>query len=253
MVKLLKYDFTQSYRAYGFIFSVFLVICFFSSFLMGSGLLDIIVRGIITTFVVTLLVLVVTNVIKFYNSSMFSDSGYLTLTLPVSTHKIVLSKIFTSALWYVIALFVLLLGTFISFIPLFEQNIMYIISVAFETIGKLIHLFFTDYNVTLFVLNIVLGLFVFVIKIFFVITAVQTKYTRKNKMAFGILLYVLLEFLISFVTSPFLETSFIGSIVASDNFMLVSDILVPTFFINIICIILFYFLTVYIIDNMIEI
>ena len=41
---------------------------------------------------------------------MFKRPGYLTLTLPVSTTELILSKVLTTMIWLIIAMFVMVLG-----------------------------------------------------------------------------------------------------------------------------------------------
>ena len=253
MLKLLKYDFTQSYRAYGLIFSIFLMVSFLSSFIVGNELMELISRGIIVTFVISLFVLVITNVIKFYNESMFKDSGYLTLTLPVSTYKIVLSKIITTAIWHVITVFVLLLGMFLSFLPFFDSSFIYIISELFKQLLEFSRLIFTDLEAFLFVLNFILSSLLFIIKVYFVITAIQTKFVRKNKLAIGIMLYVLIELTISTISGFFFERNIISQIFIESEIVFPLEILIPSILIDVTFMLLFYYLTVYIIDNMLEI
>lgn len=253
MLKLLKYDFTQSYRAYGLIFSIFLMVSFLSSFIVVNKIMEVVVRGIVITFVISLFVLVITNVIRFYNESMFKDSGYLTLTLPVSTHKIVLSKIITTAVWYVITVFVLLLGIFISFLPLFESNFIYIIFDLFKQILEFIKSIFTDLDMFLFVCNFIMSFLLFIIKIYFVITIIQTKFVRKNKLAVGIIIYIVLELIISTISGFFFTQNIINQIFIASDIVFSLDTLIPSILIDTSFILVLYYLTVYIIDNMIEI
>lgn len=253
MLKLLKYDFTQSYRAYGLIFSIFLMVSFLSSFIVVNEFIEEVVRGTVITFVISLFVLVITNVIRFYNESMFKDSGYLTLTLPVSTHKIVLSKIITTAVWYVITVFVLLLGIFISFLPLFDSNFIYIIFDLFKQILEFIKSIFTDLKVFLSFFYFITMFVLFIIKIYFVITIIQTKFVRKNKLAVGIIIYIVLELITLIISSLFVEQTFTNQILIVSGVWSSLDILIPSILRDISFILVLYYLTVYIIDNMIEI
>ena len=45
-----------------------------------------------------------------YDRSMFKRPGYLTLTLPVSTTELILSKVLTTMIWLIIAMFVMVVG-----------------------------------------------------------------------------------------------------------------------------------------------
>lgn len=55
---------------------------------------------------------------RFYKSK-FTDEGYLTFTLPVSTHQILLSSIVNNLIWIAIIYCVFFLGLIILLIPLF--------------------------------------------------------------------------------------------------------------------------------------
>ena len=59
---------------------------------------------------------------RFYKHH-FSDEGYLTFTLPVSTHQILLSSILNIAIWLLIAGLVAILGYLMIFAPGIHQSI----------------------------------------------------------------------------------------------------------------------------------
>lgn len=55
---------------------------------------------------------IVLTVQRFYRS-FFSDEGYLTMTLPLSTHKLILSRLIVSVIWYALSFFACVLSVFI--------------------------------------------------------------------------------------------------------------------------------------------
>ena len=55
---------------------------------------------------------IVLTVQRFYRS-FFSDEGYLTMTLPLSSHKLILSRLIVSVIWYALSFFACILSVFI--------------------------------------------------------------------------------------------------------------------------------------------
>ena len=55
---------------------------------------------------------IVLTVQRFYRS-FFSDEGYLTMTLPLSSHKLILSRLIVSVIWYALSFFACVLSVFI--------------------------------------------------------------------------------------------------------------------------------------------
>ncbi len=66
---------------------------------------------IITTIVMTFVI-----AIRRFYKNLLSDEGYLMFTLPVSSHKLLLSKFLTTMIWYVCSIVVIMISLFILFI-----------------------------------------------------------------------------------------------------------------------------------------
>ncbi|MCU9533328.1 ABC transporter permease [Streptococcus sp. CSL10205-OR2] len=56
-------------------------------------------------------------IVNRFNKNIFGREGYLTLTLPVSTHQIILSKLLASFIWSVLSSIVLLFSIFLLVLP----------------------------------------------------------------------------------------------------------------------------------------
>ncbi|MGT2771234.1 hypothetical protein [Streptococcus marimammalium] len=78
---------------------MFAIILIFVSLIIGIG--------ISTLFIV----------VNRFNKNIFGREGYLTLTLPVSTHQIILSKLFVSFMWSVLSAIILLFSVFLLILP----------------------------------------------------------------------------------------------------------------------------------------
>ncbi|EHJ53276.1 hypothetical protein [Streptococcus macacae] len=78
----------------------------------ASLLFSLLLAVFITIFIATLLLIIR----RFYNN-IFGREGYLTLTLPVSTHNILLSKLAAALIWIICSCFVSLFSVFLLVAP----------------------------------------------------------------------------------------------------------------------------------------
>ena len=62
---------------------------------------------------VATLVVMIAMLFKIYNKNVFSKEGYLTMTLPVSSSQIVLSKLLVSSMWVILTAVIGTIGMFI--------------------------------------------------------------------------------------------------------------------------------------------
>ena len=108
MLKLLKYEIIQSYRQYLLTFAIFLIMCILIPWMPDF------ISGILLTLLIIafmgISIAVNVNVILNFNRSMYKRPGYLTLTLPVSTNKLIAAKYLGSLIWVFVSYLVLLLG-----------------------------------------------------------------------------------------------------------------------------------------------
>ena len=128
--KLLKHEFRSTGRSLS-LFSIGVLLAgvfgFFISLLActnkairNSDLFNIITVPIIGLVVVSLVAYIfasITILYKQFYKSKFTDEGYLTFTLPVSTHQILLSSILNTVIWMVICSVVLLISVFLLIAP----------------------------------------------------------------------------------------------------------------------------------------
>ena len=111
MLKLLKYEMIQSYRQYFLTLGIFLILCVLAPLLPDfiSQVLSSLMIFAMLGISIAVLVSVITN----FNRSMYKRPGYLTLTLPVSTEKLVGAKFIGSLIWVFVSSIVLSLGILI--------------------------------------------------------------------------------------------------------------------------------------------
>lgn len=111
MLKLLKYEIVQSYRQYLLTFAIFLILCIMTPWLPDfiSGIL----ASLLVFAFIGISIAINVNVILNFNRSMYKRPGYLTLTLPVSTNKLLAVKYLGSLIWVFIGYLVLAIGVVI--------------------------------------------------------------------------------------------------------------------------------------------
>ena len=241
MLKLLKYEIIQSYRQYLLTFAIFLIMCTLTPWMPDF------ISGILLTLLIIafmgISIAINVNVILNFNRSMYKRPGYLTLTLPVSTNKLVEAKYLGSLIWVFASYLVLLLGFMIliflvgdiSFAELLRSGNV-VVEIMSENIGDFV----------LHLLDFFVGISAMILSFFFVITLTKTKYIPKYKTVLGIVIYLLGLIVVAniFTLSPI--NNFINSLTYRQS--VIFDIITIGIFAAIL-----YFLTVYLIDHKIEV
>ncbi|MFQ8705432.1 MAG: hypothetical protein ACLR9T_05155 [Thomasclavelia sp.] len=241
MLKLLKYEIIQSYRQYLLTFAIFLILCIMTPWLPDfiSGIL----APLLVFAFMGISIAINVNVILNFNRSMYKRPGYLTLTLPVSTNKLLAAKYLGSLIWVFIGYLVLAIGVIIlsllvggvDFKDILEGgNIL--INALGENIGGFI----------LQIVNYLAGISTMILSFFFVITLTKTKYIPKYKTVLGIGVYFLGLVLIANILSLIPIDNFVSNL--SFIQITICEILSNCLFAGV-----FYFLTIYLIDHKIEV
>ena len=211
MLKLLKHEFKVNRSAFLSFYVAVLVLAFILRFTNFSNVIE----GETTAIVVGLLMLiyifciigcyvyVMVAIVRAFNKSMFKKQGYLALTLPISTSKLVLSKLLMAAFWIVISTIVVLLS-FIIIIPDFS-GVMSVIGEALATYGF-------DITLWLMLLLLIFSLFEIILTFFFCCTFVNTKYVKGHRFIIGIGVYVAIYFVTSLMRNLFANKSAIDAI-----------------------------------------
>ena len=113
--KLMKYEFKATARTMLPLSAVTLILSVLMSFVFRFGesttnrFVGILFGFVTILFVIALLsvvVMVLVLMVNRFRNNILSDEGYITLTLPVSIHKIIWSKIIVSSVWFMMSLLV---------------------------------------------------------------------------------------------------------------------------------------------------
>ena len=236
MLKLLKYEMIQSYRQYFLTLGIFLILCVLAPLL--PDFISQVLSSLMIFAMLGISIAVLVNVITNFNRSMYKRPGYLTLTLPVSTEKLVGAKFIGSLIWVFVSSIVLSLGILIGNVPL---------NTLFDLFGELLKALGNNFG--LVVINLIDSIAMvssMILSFYAIITLTKTKYIPKHKTVIGIIVYVALLILGSSLLMWQPIESFVMSLdsTASVWFSIVLNLVLAT---------AFYFFTVYLIDHKIEV
>lgn len=259
MLKLMKYEFIHSMRTFFIAFVVFLVGCALLPFFMDGFLTSLpivsVVFGLGFSFlIIGILFALFISIFVNYDRSMFKRPGYLTLTLPVSTTELILSKVLTTMIWLIIAMFVMVVGfSMMAVVVSIREN-----AFTFGNFFEFFRMFsksFAEYLIHYpieFLNNVIMvfaELLILVGGIFFSLTIVHTKWFRKHQLVFGIIIYFAINFFIGWLSGVLFGDS-------TSTFMSAGTDIVTLITSNLYYIlfgVLFTIGTIYIIDHHIEI
>ncbi|WP_050637753.1 hypothetical protein [Candidatus Stoquefichus sp. SB1] len=252
MLKLMKYEFIHSMRTFFIAFAIFLLGCLvFPFFAKFQIFVNIPVISLVFGLGFSVLILGITialfvSVFMNYTRSMFGRPAYLTMTLPVTTMQLILSKVIMSIVWLIIGTIILTGGIFLMGITIAildnSLNLMELWGESGELIVRFMKYILTDPIALIRSLIMILSMLVFVVStIYFSLTITHTKWLRKHRIIFGIGFYFLLNMLIEYVMG----------FIFGNNAIDVASIGVSVFYLVID--VLLVFGTVYVIDHHIEI
>lgn len=248
-LKLWKYEIKCSYRTYLLLYAILLLLPFFMN--VNMQILSTLSVILYSVMIIITLVMTFVLIIRNYNQSMFSRAGYLTMTLPVSSNKILLVKILNATLWFilsyiVIALSVILITTRIgeiSFGDLFEIFGQVFRNVTFET--------------WVYLLEFTVGMLQMVTMIYMILNITHTNYIRKHRGIIGIAIFIVLEIILSYVNGLLytnggasIFTFLFSANTATLNYS--SNTLYITLLEDLVLLVLFYFGASYLLDHKLE-
>lgn len=249
MLNVIKYDILQNYRIYIIEYVVYLITCIILPFIPQNIVF-------IPMFLLLLLVwaMILLNFVTiFYNfyKSMYSNKGYLTMTLPLSSHELLLGKIFAGIIWIIISFVVLFLGfgLMVLMFSIMENSVLEQLSFLLEALSQLVS--------TVYFYEGILAIIIFIISFitvgFTVLTIIQTKFTRKHKAIWAIVAYVALIVINNILRYAFVKIiAIFGLYNTIGNILQITGPILPTAIISLIQSTILYFVSIYVLDNMLE-
>ncbi|MDD6525599.1 MAG: hypothetical protein PUF67_05120 [Firmicutes bacterium] len=249
MLNVIKYDILQNYRIYIIEYVVYLITCIILPFIPQNIVF-------IPMFLLLLLVwaMILLNFVTiFYNfyKSMYSNKGYLTMTLPLSSHELLLGKIFAGIIWIIISFVILFLGfgLIALMFSIMENSVLEQLSFLLEALSQLVS--------TVYFYEGILAIIIFIISFitvgFTVLTIIQTKFTRKHKAIWAIVAYVALIVINNILRYAFVKIiAIFGLYNTIGNILQITGPILPTALISLIQSAILYFVSIYVLDNMLE-
>lgn len=241
MLKLIKYELIGSYRQYLLTFLLFLIGCVVCPLL--PGYIREIASGFFMMAIFAITISIFVNIILAFNRSMFQKPGYLTLTLPVTTNQLIISKVIGASIWSTIAGIVLMIGLSILIFILTNASINDLFQVSGMMIGELLK------NIPMLLkelLAMISSTILLILSFYFTITLTHTRFIPKYKTLVGIVGYFIVCMLLGYIVSSPSITNFI-TLLDDTGYFLVQML------VNIIMAIGFFFGTRYLIDKQIEV
>ena len=203
----------------------------------GSSLLRSLIMGVSATTSILIGVAIMASAFvtlllicyHFYRSFL-GDEGYLTFTLPVSTDKLILSKLFTGMIWTLINAAVIVVTLLIFSVFGTTTN-----SIANMDVLNAIRTFFTDIlpqaaqyvNVPLTIVEIIvigiLGLAAQMLELYFAIV-VGGQVAKKHKVLAAIGMYLLINMGVGIISTTFMSIVTLGEGITSIAFDTVQEV-----------------------------
>lgn len=182
---------------------------------------------------------------------MYSNKGYLTMTLPLSSHELLLGKIFAGIIWIIISFVILFLGfgLIALMFSIMENSVLEQLSFLLKALSQLVS--------TVYFYEGILAIIIFIISFitvgFTVLTIIQTKFTRKHKAIWAIVAYVALIVINNILRYAFVKIiAIFGLYNTIGNILQITGPILPTALISLIQSTILYFVSIYVLDNMLE-
>lgn len=254
MLKLMKYEFIHSMRTYFIAFSIFLGVCAITPFViqlpsfseMNIAFIPILFSLGFGFLAIGICIALFVSIFTHYYRSMFQKPAYLTMTLPVTSLQLIISKLVMSIVWLFVGFAVLIAGmiTLMLITLALEGNLDF--SHFWDGLDEVVTHMFTSFledpmHVFEVILTFVSALVYMVSTIYFALTISHTKWLRKHRLLFGLIFYFIFNLIIERIMGAVLGVSYMNSfsIEVSFAYIIVDIILVVG--------------TVYILDHHIEI
>ncbi|MFA5543750.1 MAG: hypothetical protein WC008_05540 [Bacilli bacterium] len=257
--KLLKHEFKNTYKETLFVSSGIMIVSLLISVLFKTGFIRIasfLLLSLVALYIMAGAVIII-NIVKSFHTKMFTDEGYLTMTLPVSVDGLLLSKIIVNLVWILATGIVFILSLGLTINTILGGNELFIFKGIITVIrdnpaGSIIYIIYFAISLLSFVLTLVLTLAI-----------LNIGKIKKYKLLFGIGIYYGLNFVLQLASTIFVIIPYAISVSAngvsleefdySDNFFSgLTFMSMNTLIVSIAGIIGFYFLSRYLIKNKLE-
>jgi hypothetical protein len=205
-----------TYRDFFGIYVAILLAALIGPFILQTGNEIINAITVMTIFglVFSMTVITFLAIIRLFNRRLFSNEGYLTLTLPVKTHITIIAKVITGLLWSFVTTLVFIVAALIFFgIYVLLNNLFNIADLAFliDIFGEVIEALLQWEVIKALLIQspmmLASGIKDLVLLVF-VMTVINTSFIKKGKLPIGVAAYMILGSIISGISSTVLLSIF---------------------------------------------
>jgi hypothetical protein len=212
LIKSVKHDLMATYRDFVGIYVALFVAAIIGPFVIqvGNTILFYLAMMVLSGLTIATAIITFLAIIRLYNRRMFSNEGYLTMTLPVKTHTTIISKIITGMIWSILTSVAFFTASMIFYgIYSMLYNVFGVTSLS----GFLN--FLNEVASSLFQWEVLRALlvqapltFVNGIKdltlLVFIMTLINTSFIKKGKLAIGVAAYMIIGSILSWIEAAVL-------------------------------------------------
>jgi hypothetical protein len=218
--KLVKHDILSTYRDFGLIYLGMIAFALLSGLSISNDMTgDGIFRRILVIFlmgsIIAGFILTFVTIIRLFSKRLFSNEGYLTLTLPVSSTQTVIAKVITSLFWIMLTSLVFIVSMTImlsiSWISISNRMIAegYSIAQIWEMIEGIGLIRFIRSGMLIATPLSLLEIIYTLLILLMVIVLINTSYLKKFKLPIGVGVYFLVNLLLNTLKTNLIPGPFI--------------------------------------------
>jgi len=212
LIKSVKHDIMATYRDFVGIYIAVLLSALIGPFILqtGNDIVNAIAYLTIIGVVFSMAIITFLAIIRLYHRRLFSNEGYLTLTLPVKTHITIIAKVITGLFWSFVTGLVFVIAALIFFgIYVVLVDVFKIADLAFlvDMFGSIVEALLQWEVIKTLLIQLPLTLINSIkdlVLLVFIMTAINTSFIKKGKLPIGIVSYMILGNVINGITTSVL-------------------------------------------------
>ncbi len=218
--KLIKYEFKATSRYFVPIFIAMILVFFINSLLVYANLNYVEVNEVVVGIMIALTfgVIIALSIIEIYVSAkrfaqgVFGDEGYLTNTLPVKTHEIIISKTVVMFLFGLFSFIVMVFSIGMVCVAMYSSLPPEGIKSFWDSLEQAYPFITSDLilAIVFFMISLIIGMISSPLLIFLCVSIGHLKAFVSHKYLVGILSYVIITVIVSIFSSTRFNQIFVG-------------------------------------------
>lgn len=165
LLKLMKHEFRNNFKEIMLVNGGIIVVSALISFLSGLKLFRLasfLLLSLSILYIISI-ALIVISVIRSFHTKMFTNQGYLTMTLPISTDHLLLSKIIVNLIWIILTVIIFAVSLILTISTFLGTDVLSILGgihsiLTTNPLGVLIYIIYSSISLLLFIMSIILTL-----------------------------------------------------------------------------------------------